>query len=82
MRFIDQLNSINNDMIKRHDDLTSYPFLRRGNYQLKISVYKNHYVLVIGHHMLHEEKFFVKHFSSPDEAAIYIEYIIEKDFYG
>lgn len=82
MRLIDQLNSINIGMNKFFEDLVSYPFLRRGNYQFKISVYKKNNVLVVARHIIHEEKFIVKHFSSPEEAAIYIEYIVEKDFYG
>lgn len=69
-------------MNKFYEDLVSYPFLRRGNYQLKISVYKKNHVLVVARHILHEEKFIIKHFSNLEEAAIYIEYIIEKDFYG
>ena len=60
-------------------DLVSYPFLRRGNYQLKISVLKHMSVVIVGNHMRHIDKFFVKHFSNLEEAADFIEFIILKD---
>jgi hypothetical protein len=60
-------------------DLVSYPFLRRGNYQLKISVLKHMSVVVVGNHMRAVDKFFVKHFSDLEEAANFIEFIILKD---
>jgi hypothetical protein len=64
------------DLIK---DLVSYPFLRRGNYQLKISVLKNMSVVIVAHHVLDLDKFFVKHFSSLEQAADFIEFTIIKD---
>jgi hypothetical protein len=63
-------------------DLVSYPFLRRGNYQLKISVLKHMSVIIVGNHMMDVDKFFVKHFSNLEEAANFIEFIILKDEYG
>ena len=60
-------------------DLVSYPFLRRGNWQLKVSVLKNMSVVVVGNHLMFIDKFFVKHFTSMDKAADYIEFIIIKD---
>ena len=64
------------DLIK---DLQSYPFLRRGNYQLKISVLKRMSVVVVGNHLQDIDKFFVKHFSNLEEAANFIEFILLKD---
>jgi hypothetical protein len=60
-------------------DLVSYPFLRRGNYQLKISVLKHMSVIVVGNHMMDVDKFFVRHFSDLSKAADFIEFIILKD---
>lgn len=60
-------------------DLVSYPFLRRGNWQLKVSVLKNMSVVVVGNHLMFIDKFFVKHFTSMDKAADYIDFIIIKD---
>jgi hypothetical protein len=65
------------DMAK---ELVTYPFLRRGNYQLKISVYKNMMVLVIGNHVLDVDKFFVRHFDDLGKAADFIEFTITKDY--
>lgn len=60
----------------------SYPSIRRGNYQLKVSVYNKSQFLIVANHLLDETKFVVRHFSNELEAAIFIEYIIEKDIYG
>jgi hypothetical protein len=62
-------------------DLVSYPFLRRGNYQLKVSVLKNMSVMVVGNHMMDVDKFFVKHFSNLEHAADFIEFTLLKDEY-
>lgn len=63
-------------------DLVTYPFMRRGNYQLKISVFKNMSVVIVANHMLDVDKFFVKHFGNLEEAANFIEFIIIKDEYN
>lgn len=78
MRFIYQLNE---HMKKEYEDLVSYPFLRRGNYQFKVSVYKKNHVVVVANHLMNVDKFFVKDFTSLEEAAVYIEYIIQRDYY-
>lgn len=68
-------------MKQEHEGLVSYPFLRRGNYQFKISVYKDKNVVIVANHLRSVDKFFVKSFTNLEHAAIYIEYIIEKDYY-
>ena len=60
-------------------DLVSYPFIRRGNYQLKISVFKNMSVVIVANHMMDVDKFFVKHFDNLEQAADFIEFTIIKD---
>lgn len=82
MRLIDQFNPINNNMAQQFEDLLSYPLIRRGNYQFKVSIYKKNFVLVFGHHIMEPDKFLIKQFTSLEEAAIYLEYIVEKDIYG
>lgn len=64
------------------DKLKSFPAVRRGNYQLKVSIFKNNSVLIVANHLVDETKFFVKHFNNEVDAVIYMEYIIEKDLYG
>ena len=60
-------------------DLITYPFIRRGNYQMKISVFKNMSVVIVANHVMDLDKFFVKHFGNLEEAADFIEYTILKD---
>ena len=60
-------------------DLVTYPFIRRGNYQLKISILKNMSVLIVAHHVLDLDKFFVKHFTNLEVAADFIEFTLLKD---
>ena len=62
-------------------DLVSYPFLRRGNYQLKVSVLKNMSIVVVGNHLMDIDKFFVKHFGNLEQAADFIEFTLLKDEY-
>lgn len=78
MRFIYQLSD---SMKKEYGYLVSYPFIRRGNYQFKVSVFSKYHCLIVGNHLLDVDKFFVKAFPSLEEAAIYIEYLIQKDSY-
>lgn len=61
-------------------DLVTYPWLRRGNYQLKISVFKNMSVVIVANHMMDLDKFFVKHFDNLEDAANFIEFTITKDY--
>jgi hypothetical protein len=60
-------------------DLITYPFIRRGNYQMKISVFKNMSVVIVANHVMDLDKFFVKHFGNLEEAAEFIEFTIIKD---
>lgn len=63
-------------------DLKSFPTYRRGNYQFKISVFKNDSVLIVGNHLLDDNKFFVQHFDNEPDAVTYMEYLVERDIYG
>jgi hypothetical protein len=61
-------------------NLVTYPWLRRGNYQLKISVFKNMGVLIVANHMMDVDKFFIKYFDNLNQAADFIEFTITKDY--
>ena len=63
-------------------DLKSFPAVRRGNYQFKVSIFKNMSCLIVGNHLIDDNKFFVQHFTNEADAVIYMEYLIEKDIYG
>lgn len=62
--------------------LKSYPTHRRGNWQFKVSLIDSESVLLIGNHLLDDNRFFVQHFVNEADAVIYMEYLIEKDIYG
>jgi hypothetical protein len=62
--------------------LKSFPAVRRGNYQFKVSVFKNSNVLIIGNHLTDDRKFIIQHFHNEIDAVIFMEYLVEKDIYG
>jgi hypothetical protein len=79
MRMIEQLR-INIDMEQLYKNLQSYQFIRRGNYQFKVSIYKQNQCLIVGNHIFDPDKFFIRSFEDLELAALYIEYIITKDY--
>jgi hypothetical protein len=60
--------------------LTSYPYLKRGNYQLKISIMNSLSCLVVANHVQNPNGFFIKYFADLDTALFYLDFIIEKDY--
>jgi hypothetical protein len=62
--------------------LKSIPTTRRGNYQFKVSIFKDSNILVIGNHLIDDNKFIIQHFHNEMDAVIFIEYLVEKDIYG
>ena len=60
-------------------NLISFVCIRRGDWHMKISVYKKKDVLVVAQHIFDTEKFIMKHFANHDEAADFINMIVEKD---
>ncbi len=46
---------------------------------MKISIFKNMSVVIVAHHVLDLDKFFVKHFGNLEQAADFIEFTILKD---
>ena len=61
------------------NNLKSFPTVRRGNYQFKVSIFKNKSVIIIGHHLIDDKKFFIQHFDNEADAVIYMQYLIERD---
>lgn len=57
-------------------DLISFHMVRRGDWHLKVSVYKNKYVMVAAHHIF-DLHFFIKTFSDQSLAADFIEHLVE-----
>lgn len=59
-------------------NLISFVTIRRGNWIMKISVYKAKEVLVLAQHYFETEKFQVVHFHDQNEAADYIDKLAEE----
>lgn len=60
-------------------NLVSFVTVRRGNWILKISVYKTSNVLVVGQHYYAKEQFFVRQFLNHDTAADFIDALVKEE---
>lgn len=60
------------------DKLLSYPPILQSNYIIKMSMLVGGF-LVVADHVKDPTKFFVKHFLNVDDAAAYLDFMIEKD---
>lgn len=58
--------------------LLSYPMVVRANYVIKMSAIGGSF-LVVADHLQDPKKFFIKHFIDVDDAAAYLDFMIEKD---
>lgn len=56
-------------------NLISFVTIRRGEWILKISVFKAKNVLVVAQHYFDIDKFELRHFSDQNEAAEFIEFL-------
>ena len=59
-------------------NLISFFLVRRGNWTLKVSVYKNRQILVIMQHVYDMDTIVMQFFQNQDEAANFIEHMIEE----
>lgn len=64
---------------KLYPNLISFITVRRGEWLLKVSVYKNTQILVVMHHYYDENRIIVKSFISNDAAADFIEHVLKED---
>jgi hypothetical protein len=60
-------------------NLISFVTVRRGNWIMKISIFKNRYVLLVAQNYFNAGKFFVKQFTDHNAAADFIETIAKED---
>ena len=58
--------------------MMSYPTVVRANYVIKMSSLNGGF-LVVADHLQDPKKFFLKHFTDVDDAAAYLDFMIEKD---
>lgn len=61
-------------------NLVSFSTIRRGNWQIKLSIYKDKQLLLYAMHIISEESL-LKVFYDNDEAAIFINFLAERDDY-
>jgi hypothetical protein len=59
-------------------NLVSFPTIRRGNWQLKASLYKNSHFLVVANNMM-TDAFVIRTFDSDEDASKFINFLIDKD---
>lgn len=60
-------------------NLISFVTVRRGDWIMKISVYKQRDVLVIAQHYYELEKLIVKHFGNQEDAANFLDMLAKED---
>ena len=60
-------------------NLISFVMIRRGDWVMKISVYKTKAVLLVAQHYYETEKFMVKHFDDQNDAADFIDNLARED---
>ena len=63
---------------KLSPNLISFFLVRRGNWTLKVSVYKNTQILVFMQHVYDMDKIIMEIFHSQEDAANFIEHMIEE----
>jgi hypothetical protein len=58
-------------------NLISFVLVRRGDWLLKVSVYKSKTILVIAHHIIDLDRVVVRFFIDQNVAADFIENLVE-----
>lgn len=53
--------------------------VRRGNWIIKVSVFKSKYVLVVAQHYIDLDNVMIRHFDDQEKAADFLELIAQED---
>ena len=64
---------------KLSPNLISFVTVRRGEWILKVSVYKNKQIMVIAHHCYELEHLIIRYFTDQNSAADFIELLVIED---
>ena len=74
-------DSLNTCMMKAKisPNMISFVTVRRGNWVLKISVYKNKQVMVVAMHCYDVEELYIRYFTNQESAADFIEQLVIED---
>jgi presenilin-like A22 family membrane protease len=62
---------------KLSPNLISFVLVRRGEWLLKVSVYKNKYIMVLAQHVFDMEHTIIRFFLDQNQAADFIEQLVE-----
>lgn len=54
-------------------NLISFVLVRRGDWVVKVSVFKTKHILIVAQHCYEMERFEVRHFNDQNEAADFLE---------
>ena len=65
--------------VKVSPNLISFVTIRRGNWTMKISVYRTKEVLVLAQHYFEIERFIVNQFTNQEEAAAFLDMLASED---
>jgi hypothetical protein len=57
-------------------DIVTFQTVRRGNWLLKVSVYKDKFVLVVAQHYFYQEQVITRYFNNFIEATNFVEYLV------
>jgi hypothetical protein len=63
---------------KLSPNLISFVLVRRGEWHLKVSVYKNKYIMVVAQHIFDNDKTIIRFFLDQNIAADFIENLVEE----
>lgn len=63
---------------KIENNLVSFPTIRRGNWQLKASLYRGMQFLVVANNMV-TGTFVIRTFDNDEDASKFINFLIDKD---
>jgi hypothetical protein len=64
---------------KLSPNMISFVTVRRGDWILKVSVYKNKQIMVIAHHCYELENMIIRYFTNQHHAADFIEQLVIED---
>jgi hypothetical protein len=64
---------------KLSPNLISFVTVRRGEWILKVSVYKNKQIMVVAQHCYELEKLIIRYFADSNSAADFIELLVIED---
>ena len=64
---------------KLSPNLISFVTVRRGDWIMKISVYKNSSVLLVAKHFFDNDRVIIRQFADKDKAADFIEHLAKED---